>query len=109
MNLAINSEDQSDAKLDSKQMHLWAPAVDGILRRFNADATRTEAALSAVYLLQAMKTVGVFTYAPNRTVAGSSEGQFIPAKDGQRPAVRANLANRLEEALKPEPDSFTRT
>lgn len=87
----------TDARLDSKQMHLWAPAVDGILRRFNEDATRAEAALSAVYMLQAMKTVGVFN---PPAVNAPRQATFMQAASGQRPRVDAGaIADALDKEL----------
>ena len=96
------------AQIDKNQMHLWLPAVDGILRRFNDEATRPEAALSAVYMLQAMKAIGVFDL--NAPITQRQPVYEQPAP-GQRPAVRNDdLVRKLEDELsKKQPDNFTRT
>ena len=91
------------AKLDSRQMHLWAPTVDGILRRFNDEATRPEAALSAAYLLQAMKAIGVFDPKPEPPLRAGVQlgGAFMPAQNGQRPKIASDdVVEKLERDLK---------
>ena len=91
------------AKLDSRQMHLWAPTVDGILRRFNDEATRPEAALSAVYMLQAMKAIGVFDPKPEPPLRAGVQlgGAFMPAQNGQRPKIASDdVVEKLERDLK---------
>ena len=46
--------------LTTLNMALWRPIVDGIIRRYNIAESRTEAGASAVVLLEAMRTMGVF-------------------------------------------------
>lgn len=46
--------------LQTQDMSIWKPAVDGILRRYNDSNQREEAGAAAVVLLQAMTSMGVF-------------------------------------------------
>ena len=49
--------------LQTQDMSIWRQAVDGILNRYNDPGQREEAAASAVILLQAMRSMGVFAVA----------------------------------------------
>lgn len=52
--------------LTTLNMALWRPIVDDIIRRYNIAESRTEAGASAVVLLEAMRTMGVFDAPPMR-------------------------------------------
>lgn len=96
--------------IDKSGAHLLAPTVTGIITRFNDDATRAEAALSAVVVLQALQAMGVFD--PPRGAAGIKGdvglvGGFVQPARGQRPIASSEVARRLEEELrKPGPEQI---
>ena len=91
------------ATIDKAGSHLLAPVVDGILRRFNEDESRAEAALSAVAVLQALKAMGVF----DAPLLG--QPAFTQPAPGQRPVLSGEIGRRLEEELrKPAPAPETR-
>lgn len=108
MNLNASPLVDTPAQLDKNQMFLWAPAVDGILRRFNEDATRAEAALSAAYLLQAMRAIGVFNPPQAKPSSGAT---FTQPSSNTRPVLRnRDLEKRMEDALNENPPApMTRT
>lgn len=104
------------ATIDKAGTHLLAPVVDGIIRRFNDDATRAEAALSAVALLQTLKAMGIF-HAPAPNTA-SIKGQLgavgavgtTGVISAQRPAVNPDVLKKLQDELGTQQnDEFTRT
>lgn len=107
MNLNASPLVDTPAQLDKNQMFLWAPAVDGILRRFNEDATRAEAALSAAYLLQAMRAIGVF----NPPAKAPSQATYVQPSPNARPVLRnRDLEKQMEDVLKDNPPApMTRT
>lgn len=105
-NVAVAGNAPQPAVIDKYAPHLLVPTVDGILRRFNDEATRAEAALSAVVVLQALKAMGVFN-AP--TIGQALGGTFAQPAPGQRPVLTGDIAKRLEDELrKPAPAPETR-
>ena len=92
------------ATIDKAGSHLLAPVVDGILRRFNEDESRAEAALSAVAVLQALKAMGTFDQ-PS-TQRAPVYAQPVP---GQRPVVGSDIAKRLEDELRKPPAEQPKT
>jgi hypothetical protein len=100
------------AALSKAGAHLLNPVVDGILNRFNDDATRAEAALSAVAMLQALKAMGIF-YAPapaNQPAVAQGILSGSPSAIGGRPSINADIVRRLDDELnKRQSDTFERT
>ena len=106
-NVTVAGNVPQPAVIDKYAPHLLVPTVDGILRRFNDDATRAEAALSAVIVLQALKAMGVFNAPQIGQALGA--GTFAQPAPGQRPVLTGELGRRLEEELrKPAPAPETR-
>ena len=102
MNTALPNTDP--AAINKAAPHLLAPTVNGILRRFNDDATRPEAALSAVVVLQALKAMGIFN--PPNTQTAAVYTQPAP---GQRPVLTGDIAKRLEDELRKPPAEQPKT
>ena len=103
MNTALPNTDP--AAISKAALHLLTPTVNGILRRFNDDATRPEAALSAVVVLQALKAMGVF----DAPLLGQALGTFTQPAPGQRPVLTGDIAKRLEDELRKPPAEQPRT
>ena len=95
------------AVLQTADMAVWKPAVDGILRRFNEPASRDLAGLEAAILLQAMTAMGIFgsmsivpnTQPPARQLAGadalrahSLQNSLVSAVDNELSKVEAPAA-----------------
>ena len=102
MNTTLPNTDP--AAISKAAPHLLTPTVNGILRRFNDDATRPEAALSAVVVLQALKAMGVFD-APSAHIGGT----FTQPAPGQRPVLTGDIAKRLEDELRKPPAEQPKT
>ena len=105
MNTALPNTDP--AAISKAALHLLTPTVNGILRRFNDDATRPEAALSAVVVLQALKAMGVFNAPQIGQALGA--GTFTQPAPGQRPALTGDIAKRLEDELRKPPAEQPKT
>ena len=102
MNTALPNTDP--AAISKAALHLLTPTVNGILRRFNDDATRPEAALSAVVVLQALKAMGIFN-PPSAHIGGT----FTQPAPGQRPVLTGDIAKRLEDELRKPPAEQPKT
>lgn len=103
-NVTMPGNAPKPATIDKAGSHLLAPVVDGILRRFNEDESRAEAALSAVAVLQALKAMGIFN--PPNTQTAAVYTQPAP---GQRPVLTGDIAKRLEDELRKPPAEQPKT
>lgn len=89
--------------LTTLNMALWRPIVDGIIHRYNIAESRTEAGASAVVLLEAMRTMGVFDAPPMREPVRQRGEEAIGKWDDRLPHGEASPPWAMKIPPAPQP------